>query len=456
MKISSETIEAVKAVTVLDLVYRLGAQVKKVGIHYQVFCPNPNHVEKTPDTYIRPSINRFQCFGGGGCGAAGDAIAFYAWYTFGYYDPKAHFLDCVTGIAEVMGIPVQYEDKSRPQKPRKRPTATPAQKFEYVSAGDVEARSADECDRIYRKFLSMCPIYRRHAEEWLGPKRQYSKEDVIAMGLRSVPGTYEEVSAIIKKLLQSGESLERVPGFTQRLRKGGDPENKNDWYWTIVGKIDENEGGYFIPVRDEEGRIVRLRVTTNGKPKYIWFSSAPNVFLKDGKWTFDDPQWQAQRDNYLHKMRKGGAPSGAPVNVVLPIKQLTYWSAGTPIDSIVKMDVVVGTEGEHKGQISSNRLNLPFICVPGVGNYRDVVPLLQKWRVKKFCIAYDMDFLKNKRVFQHLVAFAKECLILGIEVVIWTWNIKDGKGLDDLLLSNKLPIEIDLRTREQRPVTLSA
>ncbi|CEH28288.1 hypothetical protein AM501_24035 [Aneurinibacillus migulanus] len=464
MKISSETIEDVKKITVLDLVYRMGLEVKKSGVHYQVFCPNPQHSEKTPDTYIRPSSNRFQCFGGGGCGACGDAIAFYAWYTFGCYDAKTHFLDCIKGIAEIMGIPILYEDGTRIQKPRKQPTAASTKKFEYISSRMVEARNAEDCDRIYRKFLSMCPIYQRHAEEWLGPKRQYTKEDVIAIGLRSVPGTYAELSTIIKELIQSGESLERVPGFTQKLKKGGNPENEKDWFWTIVGKIDENEGGYFIPVRDEKGQIIRLRVVTNSKPKYIWFSSAPTVYLENGKWKFDDPKLQAERESHLSKMRKGGAPSGAPINVVICTQQFPYWSAGTSIDNITKVDVVLGTEGEHKGQISANHLQVPVVCVPGVGNYKEVIPLLQKWGVKKFCIAYDMDSLKkegsetgkNEEVFRHLVALAKECLALGIEVVLWTWNIKDGKGLDDLLLNSKLPIEIDLRTREQRPVVLSA
>lgn len=62
---------------------------------------------------------------------------------------------------------------------------------------------------------------------------------------------------------------------------------------------------------------------------------------------------------------------------------------------------------------------------------------------------------KNQQVFDHLVDFAKELLQLGIDVVLWTWNIQDGKGLDDILLSGKLPIEIDLKTRERRPVVVA-
>lgn len=96
--------------------------------------------------------------------------------------------------------------------------------------------------------------------------------------------------------------------------------------------------------------------------------------------------------------------------------------------------------------------------------YRDVLPFIKKAGIKKFILSYDMDSLskkdsisgKNEEVFKHLVNFAKEVIKISfdIEIVIWTWNVNDGKGLDDLLLAKKLPIEIDLFTGERRPVKL--
>lgn len=53
---------------------------------------------------------------------------------------------------------------------------------------------------------------------------------------------------------------------------------------------------------------------------------------------------------------------------------------------------------------------------------------------------------KNQQVFDHLVAFAKQALAKGVETFLWTWNPADGKGIDDLIQKNKLPMEIDLRT----------
>lgn len=113
--------------------------------------------------------------------------------------------------------------------------------------------------------------------------------------------------------------------------------------------------------------------------------------------------------------------------------------------------------------ISANILNRLVLGLPGVGNWKDVVPLVQAWGVNRLILAYDTDALysetkvegKNVQVFNALVNFAKTLLANGMDVLLWTWNSKDGKGLDDLLLSKKLPTEIDLRTREQRPVEIA-
>ncbi|MFG3613432.1 DNA primase [Rummeliibacillus stabekisii] len=91
--------------------------------------------------------------------------------------------------------------------------------------------------------------------------------------------------------------------------------------------------------------------------------------------------------------------------------------------------------------------------------------MIKQWGVKKFIIAYDMDSLqreddsiksakKQKNLFTILQSFATEVMKLGVDCCLWTWNMSDGKGLDDLLLSNKLPIEINLRTGTKKLVNL--
>lgn len=163
-----------------------------------------------------------------------------------------------------------------------------------------------------------------------------------------------------------------------------------------------------------------------------------------------------------NELRRGGAPSGAPVSVFLPLDDLKYWDPGDELTDIMVPDEVIVTEGEHKGYISANILKKVVVAVPGVGNYKDVLPLLIKWRVKKVIAAFDADAFvgengekKNEEVFKNLISFSKEILEKeGINLVFYIWNIKDGKGLDDLLHKNKLPIEVNPRTNERIPVTL--
>lgn len=447
--ISQATIDEVKSVGVYELAIQMGHIVKSGGSRSWVtYCPNPNHgYEKTPDTYINKYKGNFQCFGGGGCGCkGGDAITYYSWSQYGEWDSKRNFLDCVIGIADIMGIPVIYNDGSSSAHEARRDVSvrsiTPRPAIE-----DVEPQPDDVCDRVYRRFLSLCPLYEEHVNEWRS-KRQYTDEEIVSIGLRSIPREYPEINSIIKILLSEGYNLERIPGFTQKLRRNGNPENPRDWYWTIAAM-----GKYFIPVRNELGQIMRLRISTgNGKRKYLWFSSGPNIEFES------DPM----------KMRKGGASSSAPLNIVPPNTILKIWDPGEEITSYMgQPDLVVATEGEHKSYFSANRITkykTILIGLPGAGQYKDVIPALKRWGAKKLAIALDMDALvakdkeggKNKIVFDNLVEFAKLAIEEeGIEVVIWCWDPNVAKGLDDLLMANESPVEIDLRNKSRRPVQVA-
>lgn len=100
----------------------------------------------------------------------------------------------------------------------------------------------------------------------------------MTLGFRSTPNAQEWIT-ILHNLLSKGYPLERVPGFVQRFIPDGyqlpmplelmvrDEERKGFWAWSLSCGI-----GYFIPVRDQFGRITRLRVRCDkGKAKYVWF-----------------------------------------------------------------------------------------------------------------------------------------------------------------------------------------
>ncbi|GAA0854066.1 CHC2 zinc finger domain-containing protein [Paenibacillus glucanolyticus] len=434
--LSQETIDMVKKVSVYELADVLGYDLRRSGNHWNLRCPNPNHQEKTPDTYIKISTGYYKCYGGGGCGPEGDAINFYSWHHFEGYDSKKDFYRSVEGIAKLMGIPVQYRDGTILMD-ESRPTYVPRDRPKVPV---IPAASADVCDRTYRRFLDLCPVFDEHLDEWLGSKRQYTREQIGAIGLRSIPKTLDHAKKIVDTLISEGYQIERVPGFTQFLRNGGNPNREEDWFWLIAGK-----GKYYIPVRDDLGRIIRLRIRTNydNKKKYVWFSSAP---VNEGDF-----------------IRRGGAESGAPINVVLPSKVMAIWEPGTDISAIYKIQKALIIEGEHKSYISADRLNMLVFGIPGVGNFREVLPLLKKYGIKEVAIAYDIDAFhdekkptgKNEQVFKQLVNLGKQLISEeGIHTELWAWNPKDGKGLDDLLINLKFPVVTDLRTNERLPFAI--
>jgi len=435
--ISAETIENVSNVSVYDLALQMGFYLTSSGSYWITTCPNGcGNKRKTAINKIK---GNYHCNEGGGCGCSGKgAISFYSWAMHGEYDNKKHFVKSVVGVAEIMGIPVVYRDGTYINNGERVKTT-------QTVIEEVEPQSDEICDRVYRRFLSLCPMYEEHVKEWRGEKRQYSDQEIVAMGLKSVPKSFNEVIEIIRTLQSENLPLERVPGFAQKLKKGGDLKNEEDWYWFISGFGMK----YFIPVRNELGQIIRLRVATGiADLKYIWFSSTPNVGQEK------DPK----------RMVKGGASSGAPLSIVSPYRILQVWEPGNEISSYFSTDFVICTEGEHKSQISSNKLLSLLIGFPGAGNYKDVLPLLKKWGTKKLAIAIDMDALcdpdkeegKNVNVFKHLIGLSKLALQLeGLEVVLWCWDSKVAKGLDDLLLQGQLPLEINLRTKQRKYVNIN-
>lgn len=352
-KISQTTIAAVREVPILELAMALGDPMRPVGKQVMIQCPDPSHGGH--NAYIEPNRNIFKCFGDknyGSCDCKGNnAITYYDWHEHGESNTK-NFVKCVEGIANLMGIPIEYEDGSVTR------SSTPRRSYTPVSMEKEEPAQSDEIvDRVYRAFLQLCPLQPHHQQE-LMMERGYTQEEIAFIGFRSVP-TGEHALQILSTLKQHGYPLERIPGFTQRFLSyefnnnypdlvEKDAERSGYWIWTINAAQ-----GYFIPVRDRYGRIVRLRVRRDkGEPKYLWFSSTENIKVEKSP----------------AKFRKGGASSGAPLNIVPPSKLIQSWNPGTDLPQISNLDVLVSAEGEHKSFISAKKLGLPFVGVPGVGN----------------------------------------------------------------------------------------
>lgn len=457
-KISQESIELVKSVALVDLAIALGLQTKRVGKQIFIPCPNPNHVESSIDhCAIETRKNLFKCFH---CDdvAGNNAITMYSWFKFGKRDGT--FKQSILGVAEVLGLQIKDVNGNL----MKEGTTDYVASIGIQKEPELPAQEPRILHAVYSAFLSLCPLRKEHYEE-LRNERNYSDGEIRLHQFRSVP-TMEEWSKILAVLKQKGYPLDRVPGFSQVFhpveyslfpKELGEPGEFQDETGTVSQGhwmyMPNAAKGYFIPVYDQNGFITRLRVRKDeGKPKYVWFSSSHNVNV----------------EKKLRYVRRNGVSSGAPLAIAVPPQQLLNWRQnhyGEDIQSIIPMHTLLVTEGEHKSYISAKFFGIPTIGLPGAGNFELLLPLLKHWNVKKLIVAYDMDTLqreddslkaqkKQANLFQIVRNFTNEVAALGVNTCIWSWNIHDGKGLDDLVLNRKLPIEFNLRTGTQRGVSM--
>jgi hypothetical protein len=185
------------------------------------------------------------------------------------------------------------------------------------------------------------------------------------------------------------EALLQVPGFGHR--KGQ------------VRFFDRE--GLIVPVRDRDGRIVALKVRCDAAgdgPKYVYASGGD-----------------------------GGASSGVPPHTPL----------GTPREAAV----VRLTEGELKADVSFALSGVAAVGAPGVGNWKPCLVALKAMGATFVHLAFDADARTKPDVAEQLRACAGAMLREGFDVRVETWDLADGKGIDDLLAGGKQPVVLTAR-----------
>lgn len=291
----------------------------------------------------------------------------------------------------------------------------------YEKIIEIEIASTKNRDFVYRLLFNGClkqhhkRYYRlRHIPEIQAKQSLYT----------SVPSFFE-VNNILNKLLQNKCDLLGVPGFWEEYDK---------WKLNIIQ-------GIYLPVLNQDGLIVGAQINTEDaitahmlytyrgfdipedkKPfaKYIWLSSAPEQKQnKKGQW-------------YTYRKNGVGAEAAA------------HFSARK--DSIeankfydVNKDIIV-VEGVFKANTVQYLTNQDVIGQPGVGiSTNNIITAIQNKNGCKVIIAYDADWKTNLNV-----KLALGWLLIRIRgvrnglgnIFVKTWDIKYGKGYDDVLLQN--------------------
>ncbi|MCZ4522201.1 CHC2 zinc finger domain-containing protein [Rhodococcus ruber] len=102
-RISDRTVDAIRAAVVLEGVIGERTPLVRSGLDsMKAVCPV--HGERTPSLHVRPSRQRFHCFG---CGAGGDAFDFIQ-----AVDGVSR-IESVEILADRAGLVIDYEDRDQ-------------------------------------------------------------------------------------------------------------------------------------------------------------------------------------------------------------------------------------------------------------------------------------------------------------------------------------------------------
>lgn len=245
----------------------------------------------------------------------------------------------------------------------------------------VQTASVERRDRVYRDFLNLLYLHPRHMEDLT---RRGLTEEEIKKNYRSIPET-EMPWTICKYLIELGHDLTGIPGFYKAKGWHGGT------YWTF-----DRQPGYFIPVRDQKGRIQALQRR------------------------MDDPRGGKYKLFSGHK-NQGGCSCGTPAHVAIPteIKDFRVWI----------------TEGPLKADIASKYLGAVVIGASSADTWRPAIEILEsKFPNQEIVEAFDQDKHTNSHVKMACENFRRALTKAGKRVVEARWNIERYKGLDDAAL----------------------
>lgn len=248
--------------------------------------------------------------------------------------------------------------------------------------------SAQEVDRTYRAFLSLCVLEKQHKEQLL--QRGLSEAQIKYFGFRTAPTHKEQHKCIINKLLFYGYKLEGVPGFFK--------DKSGRWNYNLF----RFTSGILIPMmsidRKIQGFQIRLDNPREGN-KYLWFSS---------------------------KNKAQGLSSGSPAHITNPLE-------------INSNPVIYLTEGGLKADIACALSGKTFIGVAGVNNQSDLPELfnnLKQLGVKRIVDCFDRDCEYNVQVEKARRKLKSKVLKAGLIYTRMSWDNR-FKGIDDYMAAHE-------------------
>lgn len=261
-------------------------------------------------------------------------------------------------------------------------------------------------DMIKRYHVCSMPLPDK--QRWV-MEREHRKTSELVL-----PWRYQIVELLQKEV---GEDLTGIPGFY--LAKTADRSTGEVIErWRMAGPtgmmfFSKDVNGHYF------GAQIRLDVVNSGG-KYRGWSTNPEKTDKNGNQLYPHGTYLPVQPGFIYNPEKDD-----PCTVYI-------------------------TEGFKKGAIGNETLHVPFVHLPGVGNFAYVVnsydertnvaAYLRKIGTQTIVIAYDADKGVNSYVLKHEGNLAREMQEYGFRVQLASWNPAFGKGLDDLLKNGLRPL----------------
>lgn len=339
-----------------------------------------------------------------------------------------------------------------------------------VAEQSEKKRTSGELDEVYRAMLDCLDLSDAHYDHLTSPERGLTDDQIRFRQYRSFPEKPWTIGKSISDLTGIND-FTGVPGFYQAEGKFGS-------FWSLNGM-----NGILIPFRNHRNEIVGFQYRIDNPPNVAVIRERkqglkakviqqPNLvqvsFEGEILWekemnlketvtvTYNNEivGWVTlKKGNRYYWLSSANKPKGtgsgdpAPVHVSVPTNKLKEWKVG----EVLKSRTVWISEGPLKTDIASDciqRLFDPeeimvvgdtFLALPGVNAWRLVIPVLEEMEVEEVNICFDADVVSNPEVKRHLMDCIKYLKSKRYHVNMVIWNQKDGKGIDDLMLSNKIP-----------------
>jgi hypothetical protein len=224
-----------------------------------------------------------------------------------------------------------------------------------------QTADGDCCHRVYAALLQQLPLSEEHRQD-LG-RRGLPDAEIDRRGYGSLRNVDRGRAARVVHQ-QLGDAVLGVSGFVQ-----------GEFGITLQGEAT----GLLVPVRDVQGRVQAIKIRRASDPKYLYLTGGPD-----------------------------GPSPGSPVHVPLGV---------TPPAPVVRV-----TEGELKADVCQVLDGTPTIGVPGVTQWRGILPLLKVLQARTVVLAYDAPDVHTKPpVFEQAEALWLTLKGEGFEVEMEDW-----------------------------------